>query len=222
MAITLPTLPYAVLQARSVPCLEIGGDFYDAVALDDCVCVAIADVSGKGVPAAIVAATLQGILHAQAMTGQGLAEIASLVNRFLCSRNVGKYATMVLLKLFPDGFVEYVNCGHVPPVVVSDTTVRRLEESNLIVGLIPEATYTAAQCRLNPGERILLATDGITEAENANGDEFGNEGLQTIALMTDLSTMIARLANFQATIEAQDDWTLVDIRYAGNNLHSSL
>lgn len=221
MAITLPTLPYAVLQARSVPSLEIGGDFYDVVALDDCVCVAIADVSGKGVPAAIVAATLQGILHAQAMTGQGLAEIASLVNRFLCSRNVGKYATMVLLKLFPDGFVELVNCGHVPPVIISGTEVRRIEESNLIVGLIPEATYAATQYRMKPGERILLATDGITEAENAEGEEFGDNGLQSIALLTDLGAMMNRLAKFQATRESQDDWTLVDVRYEGSTQHST-
>ena len=65
MSITMPVIPYAVLQAKSIPCYEIGGDFFDAVALDDCVCVAIADVSGKGIPAAIVAATMQGIIHAQ-------------------------------------------------------------------------------------------------------------------------------------------------------------
>jgi len=155
MAITLPSLPSAVLQARSVPSLEIGGYFYDVVALDDCVCIAIADVSGKGVPASIVAATLQGILHAQAMTGQGLAEIASLINRFLCSRNVGKYATMVLLKLYPDGFLELVNCGHVPPVIISESGVHCIEESNLIVGLIPEATYAATQYRMRPPVRRL-------------------------------------------------------------------
>ena len=216
MAITLPTLPYAVLQARSMPSLQIGGDFYDVVVLHDSVCVAIADVSGKGVPASIVAATLQGILHAQAMTGQGLAEIATLVNRFLCSRNVGKYATMVLLKLFPDGFVEYVNCGHVPPVVVSEEAVRQLEESNLVVGLIPDALYAAAQFKLKPGERILLATDGITEAENSSGEEFGDSGLQAIAQMTDLDAMMEHLATFQATAETQDDWTLVDVRYTGS------
>ena len=99
MSITLPLIPYAVIQAKSIPCLEIGGDFYDAVALEDCVCIGIADVSGKGVTAAIVAATLQGIIHAQLLSRQSLPEIAVLINEFLCTRNVGKYATMVLLKL---------------------------------------------------------------------------------------------------------------------------
>ncbi len=218
MSITMPTLPYAVLQAKSIPCLAIGGDFYDAVALDDCVCVAIADVSGKGVPASIVAATLQGIIHAQMLTRQGLAEIAALVNRFLCTRKVGKYATMVLLKIFPDGLVEYINCGHIPPVVVNGAGVHRLNESNLIVGLIAEATYTAAQCRLMPGERILLVTDGITEAENSAGEQFGDNRLDAVVQIGSLDALLDHVAGFQAPHEAQDDWTLFDIRYQGNTV----
>ena len=101
MSIKMPVIPYAELKARSIPCYEIGGDFFDAVALDDCVCVAIADVSGKGIPAAIVAATMQGIIHAQLISGQSLPDIAALLNQFLFTRNVDKYATMVLLKLSP-------------------------------------------------------------------------------------------------------------------------
>jgi serine phosphatase RsbU (regulator of sigma subunit) len=221
MSIALPTLSYAVLQGRSVPCLAIGGDFYHAVALDDCVGVAIADVSGKGVPASIVAATLQGIIHAQLLTGQSLAEIAALVNQFLCVRNVGKYATMILLKLFPSGLVQYINCGHVPPIVVSESEVRRLEESNLIVGLIPGASYTSAQCTLQPGERILLTTDGITEAENSAGEQFGDAGLDTVIRLPNLDALLGHLARFLSPNEAQDDWTLLDIRYEGESIRSS-
>jgi phosphoserine phosphatase RsbU/P len=218
MSIALPTLSYAVLQGRSVPCLAIGGDFYDAVALDDCVCVAIADVSGKGVPASIVAATLQGIIHAQLLTRQSLPEIAALVNQFLCVRNVGKYATMILLKLFPSGLVQYINCGHVPPIVVSEFEVRRLEESNLIVGLIPGAIYKSAQCTLAPGERILLTTDGITEAENSAGEQFGDAGLDTVIRLPNLDALLGHLARFLSPNEAQDDWTLLDIRYEGETI----
>ncbi len=122
--------------------------FYDAVVLEDSVCVAIADVSGKGVSAAIVAATLQGIIHSQLLAGQELPAIASLMNQFLCTRNVGKYATMILLKLFRDGRVEYMNCGHVPPLSILGTEIRRLKESNLIVGLIEGATYASAHYNL--------------------------------------------------------------------------
>ena len=217
MSITMPKLSYAVLRGKSVPCFEIGGDFYDALTLENCVCVAIADVSGKGVPASIVAATLQGIIHALMLTGQGLTEIAALVNRFLCTRQVGKYATMVLLKVFPDGFVEYINCGHIPPLVITDSGTRQLEGNNLIVGLIPEATYTSSQCRLKSGERILLTTDGITEAENKQGQQFGEVGLASLVHLPSLDAILEHLATFQASSEAQDDWTLLDIRYQGNS-----
>src|SRR5262249_41949570 len=115
MSIALPVLPYAELQARSVPCLEIGGDVYTAPALDDCLCAGIADVSGKGVSAAIVAATMQGIIHAQMIARQSLPEIAAQLNQFLYMRQVGKYATLVLFRLYKDGRVEYLNCGHVEP-----------------------------------------------------------------------------------------------------------
>jgi phosphoserine phosphatase RsbU/P len=213
MSISLPILPYAKLQAKSVPCLAIGGDFYDAVVLEDSVCVAIADVSGKGVSAAIVAATLQGIIHSQLLAGQELPAIASLMNQFLCTRNVGKYATMILLKLFRDGRVEYMNCGHVPPLSILGTEIRRLKESNLIVGLIEGASYTSTHCFLRPGERILLATDGLTEAEDPSGQQFGDSGLDTIAHYEDIDSILNHIAKFQAPNPAQDDCTLLEIQY---------
>jgi len=215
MSIALPTLSYATMQARTVPCLAIGGDFYDAVALDDCLGVVIADVSGKGVPASIVAATLQGIIHAQMLTGQSLVNIASLVNRFLCTRSVDKYATMVLLKLYPDGRVEYVNCGHVQPLFVSSETVHRLEDANLIVGLLAGATYAARECRLAPGDRILLATDGITEADCGSDEQFGDFRFLTAARHERIDEVFERVVEFQAGTPAQDDCTLLDIRYTG-------
>jgi serine phosphatase RsbU (regulator of sigma subunit) len=215
MAISFPTLPYATLQARTVPCLEIGGDFYDALALDDGLYVVIADVSGKGVPASIVAATLQGIVHAQMLAGQGLAEIAALVNRFLCSRSIGKYATMVLLRLGRDGRVDYVNCGQVRPLLVSASGVRPLDEANLMVGLIPDAVYTAAQCQLAPGDRILLGTDGVTEAENSAEEPFGDVRFQAVAGVERIDGVLNQVAEFLAGNPAQDDCTLLEIQYEG-------
>jgi len=213
MSIKLPTLPFAVLDARTVPCLAIGGDFFDAIALDDHVSVTVADVSGKGVSAAIVAATLQGIIHAQLMARQNLPDIATLVNQFLCNRDVNKYATMVILKVYSDGRVEYLNCGHIRPVAVLGEEVNRLPDGNLVVGLISSATYTSAPYRLRPGERILLATDGITEAEDLNGECIGEDGLNAICRLNSLDEMLGHVARFQAPGEAQDDCTLVQLRY---------
>ncbi len=215
MSITLPTLDYVALEARSVPCLAIGGDFFDAVALDDCLCVAIADVSGKGVSAAIVAATLQGILHAQFLARQSLVSIAGLVNQFLCARNVGKYATMVMMKVFADGRMEYINCGHIQPLAICGGEVRRLTVSNLVVGLIEEATYVSGWEMLRPGERVLLATDGVTEAEDKDGEPFGDHGLTAIAAQDDLEELLQRVIAFQAPNDATDDCTMLQVRYRG-------
>jgi sigma-B regulation protein RsbU (phosphoserine phosphatase) len=218
MSMTMPRIEYAELRARSLPCHAIGGDFYDAIALDDSVCVVIADVSGKGVPASIVAATLQGIIHALMLTGQSLTEIADLVNRFLCTRQVGKYATMIILKVFPNGCVEYMNCGHIPPLLVTSAGTQYLEDANLIVGIIAEATYESSQLTLQPGDRILLTTDGITEIEDKTGQQIGIEGLAGLAHLPSLDSVIEHCARIQASSEAQDDWTLLDIRYTGSSL----
>ncbi len=216
MSAALPALPYAELQAKTLPCLAIGGDFYDVVMLDDCVCVTVVDVSGKGVSAAIVAATLQGILHAQLLARQSLPEIASMVNQFLYTRNVGKYATMIALRLFPDGRIEYLNCGHVLPLSIAGAKVRLLEAGNLIVGLIAEATYSSTFDRLKPGERLLLATDGITEAENSGGELFGYDGLSDAARHhLDIGEILNQVEKFHAPNPAQDDCTLVEVRYTG-------
>jgi sigma-B regulation protein RsbU (phosphoserine phosphatase) len=216
MSIALPVLPYAALQARSVPCLEIGGDFCSAVALDDCLCAGIADISGKGVSAAIVAATLQGIIHAQTLSRQSLPEIAAQLNQFLYTRQVGKYATLILLKLYSNGRVEYLNCGHVQPLIVRGKRVERLTEANLIVGLLPEVTYTSAECTLQPGERLLLVTDGLVEAENEAGEPFGDAGLDRIAHLDNVDAILDRVAAYHAPNPAEDDCTLLQVEYTGS------
>ena len=156
MSIRLPDVSYACLKGKTVPCRTIGGDFFDAIALTDTLCAVVADVSGKGVPAAIVAAMLQGIIHAQMLAGQPLTAIAGMVNDFLCSRATGKFATMVLLKVRTNGTAEYVNCGHIPPVLVNSASVRQLEGSNLVVGLVRSAQYRSETCELGAGDRSDL------------------------------------------------------------------
>ena len=217
MSITLPRLDYAEFHARSIPCHAIGGDFFDVIELPECVCFAIADISGKGVPASIVAATLQGIIHALMLTRQSLTETADLINRFLCARQVDKYATMILLKVFPSGRVEFVNCGHVPPLLVRPhQPIVELETANPIVGLIQQAVYSSSEITLAPGDRILLATDGITEIRNRAGELISFEGFIALAHLPTIDEIVTALNEIQADPEAQDDWTLLDIRFTGD------
>ncbi len=211
MSIRLPSVSYARLTGRTIPCRAIGGDFFDAVALMDATCAVVADVSGKGIPAALVAAMLQGIIHAEILAYQPLATIASTVNEFLCSRTIGKFATMVLLKIWECGRLEYLNCGHVPPLFVNDASVHQLEGGNAVVGLIPEAQYASEICNLMPGDRIMIFTDGITEAENSTGEQFGDSGFE--CGISSVDSVFEQLSTFQGSIERSDDCTLFELLY---------
>ena len=215
MSIRLPNDSYACLKGKTMPCRAIGGDFFDAVALTSTLCAVVADVSGKGMPAAIVAAMLQGLIHALMLADQPLTAIASMVNEFLCSRATGKFATMVLLKVRANGRTEYVNCGHVPPVLVNSAGVWRLEESNLVVGLVPAAQYTSGARELTPGDRILVFTDGITEAENSQGEQFGDLALESRSHLHSLESVFEHVSKFHGNQERSDDWTLFELLYRG-------
>ena len=211
MSIRLPDVSYAYLNGKTMPCRTIGGDFFDAVALSDSLCAVVADVSGKGVPAAIVAAMLQGIIHAEMSADQPLTAIAGMVNEFLCSRTTGKFATMVLLKVHANGTAEYVNCGHIPPVLVNSASVRRLEGSNLVVGLVRTAQYKSEACEFVTGDRILIFTDGITEAENSRGEQFGDSVLESRTHLSSVDSIFEHVSKFQGSLERSDDWTLIRV-----------
>jgi serine phosphatase RsbU (regulator of sigma subunit) len=215
MAVQIPTFPFAGVQAHSIACSAVGGDFFDVISGDDMLNVALVDVSGKGISAAILASTLQGMLHVQLEAGQPLDAIAAATNRYLCLKAVGKYATMLLLRLHQDGTLEYLNCGHVQPRLCSDARVSRLEQSNVPVGLLDGAEYAAGVAALRPGSRVILVSDGVTEAEDAQGEFFGDERLDSAALWADLPGVLQRMAEFCAGHPANDDCTIVQVTFTG-------
>jgi len=215
MDIPLPSVSFANLESKTVPCSAIGGDFSDAVAGEDSLCAVVADVSGKGVPAAIVAAMLQGIIHAQMLARKPLAEIAATVNRFLCSRAPGKYAAMVLVKVQMDGTAEYLNCGHGAPVVVKSNGVRRLDGRNAVVGLLSGAQYRAERCQLHPGDRLLIFTDGIMEAEDSSGRQFSETQFDLLVHLPTTKQILDHVSNFADRRQQRDDWTVFQLRFDG-------
>ena len=173
MAVTIPEVPFARLKGRNLSCKEIGGDFFDAVNTDEGLAVVLADVSGKGVSAALLASTLQGMIYSQLTAGMPLTDIVVAANRFFTHKHIGeKYATLIIARIRRDGELEYVNCGHVPPLLVCNHEVIRPPHGNLPVGLLADATYESDHVSLHAGDRLILVTDGVTEAENARGDFF--------------------------------------------------
>ena len=214
MAVQIPEIPYARITARNIPCKDVGGDFYDVVVDEDGVTIVITDVSGKGVSAALLASTLQGMIYSQMVARAPLEQIARTVNKFICAKDVGKYATMIVLKLTRSGNLQYINCGHVQPLLVKGNVVETLTTSNMPVGLIAEAPYEAGYLKMPEGGRLILVTDGVTEAENPEGEFFGDERLIKAAgsspTMEDIFTSVQLFAN---GAPANDDCTMMELRF---------
>jgi len=216
MAVTIPEVPFARLAGRNLACKEIGGDFFDALNTEEGLTVVLADVSGKGVSAAVLASTLQGMIYSQLAAGMPLTEIAGFVNRFFTHKHIGeKYATLIVARVRPNGELEYVNCGHIPPLVVSNELVERPSDANLPVGLLPDAEYKSAILQLKKGDRLILVTDGVTEAENAHGEFFEDSRLELAAKTGTMEEIFAAISIFCGGTALSDDCTVVELVYTG-------
>ncbi len=216
MPVCLPDVPFARVRARNISCREIGGDFYDILYINGNLNIVLADVSGKGVSAALLASILQGLIYSHLMDDRPLSLVASVINQFLCSRDLGgKYATLFLGCIYPNGNVEWIRCGHVPPVHIrGDRSIKRWEEGSLPVGLIPAAEFEMRTGQLKPGERLVVVSDGITEAENADGELFGEERLESACQSEDaFKNIMEQVAQFRGSAAQNDDVTLVEVSW---------
>lgn len=217
MTVTVPEVPFAKVNAVSYACKDIGGDFFDLVYTERGLSLIVADVSGKGVSAAVVASILQGMLYSQLARDSSLPEMIAAVNRFLCEKVGGqKYATLVVARVSNSGELELINCGHVPPLLVSGGKVQKLEEGNLPVGLVPMAEFQASKLQLGPDDRLLLVTDGVTEAEDASGEFFGNERLERCCAKG-LVAIEQEVTTFRGDTALTDDFTITELIFRGES-----
>jgi serine phosphatase RsbU (regulator of sigma subunit) len=202
---------FAWINGRSIPCMEIGGDFFDAFSTPQATTIVVADVSGKGISAALLAFLIQGMFYAQISSGARLVDAVTAINRFLCSRFAGqKYATLAAAQLKHDGKLEIVNCGHVPPIIAEGRSTVRITDGDLPLGLLPEAVFHHVELELAVGSRLCVLTDGITESENAQGQEFGLSRVEEHMLAPDaLGDILDAVQAFSRHGEASDDRTLV-------------
>lgn len=168
--------------AVSQPASYVGGDFYDAIILPDkSVLAYVADVSGKGVPAALIMAAVSTKIRAEASLQQNLNLILRAVNgsMYELASTEGYFATMLLLKYWPRmRKIEMIRAGHINPVLVSPTGVREISGlKGVSLGVMEEVDYELAELVLEPGESLLLFSDGVSEAENASVEQFGYQRL---------------------------------------------
>src|SRR5262245_38147720 len=178
---TLPATDYFDVVGAWQPAGTLGGDTYDAFQFaSDVIGLSIADIAGKGLPAALLMSSLQAAVRAFALDAAPPQAVCTSVNRLLCGQMIaGRFATLVYMRLDGRrGEICYANAGHNPPLLArANGTLEALQPSGTVLGVFPEAEYGGAVLPLRSGDRLLLYTDGITEARNPDGDEFGEERL---------------------------------------------
>ena len=167
--------PHLAVSGVNVPCLSVGGDYFDVFPMkNDRTAFLIADVSGKGLGAALLTTMLQGALSGMTM-GADPAGVFNHLNNFLCEHaEVGKYATMFFGILGEHGELEYINAGHPSPILLRPGEVAEpFTEGSLPVGLVAAADYKTARVTLEAGDTLVLFSDGVTEAADPDDELFG-------------------------------------------------
>jgi sigma-B regulation protein RsbU (phosphoserine phosphatase) len=212
---------YAELSAVTTPCRAVGGDLFDyAIRADGQLTFAVADVAGKGTSAALLTAVVQGLFAAEAETLDAPAVVVTRVNSALCRRAIAsRFVTAFYGQLGPGGDLAYCNAGHNPPFILSGGAVKRLEAGGTVMGLFDRGIYETGHERVQPGDIVVLYSDGVTEAENSAGEEVGDDRLvgwlqqASGKSATEVLDAIQRdLAAFCASAAARDDVTVMVLR----------
>jgi len=162
---------------------DVGGDLVDVLRLDAArYAISVADLAGKGLPAALLMAKLQATIRALAPDAASLPDLARRVNRTLHRDGIpGSFATMVYVELTADSpRIRLVTAGHMPPLVLRGRTFEELPRGALALGVMADVTYAQQDVDLAPGDTLLVYTDGVTEAMDRNGDFFGDERLRAL------------------------------------------
>jgi serine phosphatase RsbU (regulator of sigma subunit) len=219
----LPQSEYFQVFSVTTPTDAVGGDYYDVVELPDGRCgFALADVSGKGLPAAMMAASLQGAFGAVAAGAPPLGELFQRVNDYLCERTpLEMFATLLYGVLDPQGGFEFVNAGHIPPLIIrAKGGVDRLDSSNFPVGLFPRVEFAVDRAQVLPGDLIVTTSDGVTEARDVLGGLFGDARLLSLLEACSGQTadevarrILASIREYVGTAPQSDDITVTIVRF---------
>jgi serine phosphatase RsbU (regulator of sigma subunit) len=222
---SLPLQGWLRASGSSLASHEVGGDYYDVTRVSShCWSAVVADVSGKGVASALLASLLQGALLTVTEHPEAMGHRMERLSRFLLERTGGeKYATIFYCLLHDDGRMHYVNAAHCPPMLVRANGERlELEASGMPVGLIEGAEFTVVEQRLAPGDKIVIYSDGVTEAQNLEKCFFGKRRLREVveAHAGDSCTVIhdaiqEAVATFTEGAAQSDDITLVVLEFGG-------
>ncbi|HET9699270.1 MAG TPA: PP2C family protein-serine/threonine phosphatase [Terriglobales bacterium] len=221
-------------EAPEVPGLDVGfvtraantvaGDYYDIVPRVEPgkYLIAIADVAGKSMPAALLMATFQASLKTLSAASPSLVDLVYGLNRYACDHSIrGTRFTTAFLAEYDSSncTLNYVNAGHNPPVLLRGTDVQHLTEGGVPLGILHDASYQSGQVQLHKGDMLAIFTDGVVEAENVAGQEFGEDRLVQVLRLSNNGTakqvigqIMANIEAFVATAPQHDDITCMVVR----------
>lgn len=220
-----PVLDNFEIAARNIPAQEVGGDYYDFIPLDDRnLGIVIADVAGKGIPAALFMALSRSIMRAVASRDKSMDEIIQESNDLITAdASAGMFVTLFYCVLDREsGHLVYVNAGHNPPIHYRNEsgTLHTLLPTGMAMGVMPGNTYSVGEISLAPGDVIVLYTDGVTEAFNVAGEEFGEGRLMDIVIASHdrrageiLENIFSGVRAFIGGADQSDDITVVVITH---------
>ena len=225
----LPRIPGLQVAGTCLPARSVSGDYYDFIPYGDRrLDILIADISGKGISAALLMASLQSsfrshVIHQSlaANASNGISEAVSTLNHQLYRHtSADKFATLVLARIdVQDLSLTYCNAGHNPPLLVSNDSVSRLSKGGIVAGIFANPEYEEERIPLHEGDILTFYTDGVVEAENPQGDQFGEEQLeelvQTNAFLTadDIRALILdEVSDWMEGREQRDDITVVTLK----------
>lgn len=220
---SLPSLINFDFSAFIEPSREVGGDYYDFIPISDgCLGVVIADASGKGVPAALLIARMQAMIQSESRFGKDVDQVMSSINYFISkSTSDDRFATCFYMQMDDRARrIRYCNAGHNYPILVRrNGQVETLCAGGLLLGAFPDASYEAGEIGMEPGDILVLYTDGLTEAMDSHEVEYGEQRLTECILKIKAysaeaacSMIIKSVKQFSAGISDIDDMTMVVIR----------
>jgi len=211
------------ISGTNIPCYQVGGDYYDYIFVDEHrIGIAIGDVSGKGVGASLLMASLRASLHSEVSKECTIEDMATRLNEFVNkSSAINSFITFVFLEINKEtGHFKYVNAGHNHPIVINKKgKVSFLESCGLSLGMFPYVSYVEKEGQLDSGDMIVLYTDGITESRNKKKEEFGEKGLKNFIKKqcnkdssVIMDELFKHLHEFTSGAERMDDMTAVIIK----------
>ena len=212
------------LAASSIPCRTVGGDFFDYVDLDgEALGFALGDVAGKGPPAALLATAVQSNFVALAPISSDPAETLARINKALLRRAIeARFATMFYGVAYPGGRLAYCNAGQEPALVVRKDREDWLDIGGPVLGLLSAATYESGEVSLDPGDLVIIYSDGVTEARSVTNEEFGRDRLLDVARACRgqkpdivLEALLRAVSQFSQGAAQADDITALVFRFRG-------